>query len=174
MPISVDFQNSMTEIRSGNQFEYLATEILLQIISHVPDLVSLDSLIRAPPVAFRVFGNYAVEIMDTVLSSSGLTNGHVQAILRIIALIRSSALPIQNLQEFRRVTIEAVYWRVRPSKNGFAPERFLKTASPVVLRSILATHRQITCVALDHLKGCLARFRALRPEHLVDEKIQIL
>lgn len=118
---------------------------------------------------FRLFDEFAVEITEAILSS-GYTNGHIRVIVRIIALLRSSTLPIHSLAEFKtRVTDEAMVFRVRKGPNGFAPEYLSKTTKPAVLRGILATTRVLTYTALDCLKYYLDRSRALRPEHPIDE-----
>ena len=151
------------------KLEYLATEILLKIMIQLPDLASLDSAIRASPMMFRVFDEYAVEIMEAVLSS-GHTHGHIRVIIRVIALIRSSTLPIASLAEFKkRVTLEAMQYRIRKSEDGFAPEVLSKETKSSVLRGILATARTTTCIAVGCLQYYLDIFEALRPSHMLDE-----
>ncbi|KAK2616720.1 hypothetical protein QQS21_000332 [Conoideocrella luteorostrata] len=150
--------------------ECLPAEIYLQIFVLVPDLVSLDSLLRASPVAYRVFDNHAVEITDAVLDS-GYTFGHTRVLFRIIALIRSGTLPISSLWDFRHRVLKPsmVYrWRVRGCIGGLTPEKLDQNTTPAVIKSILATARHINCLALDCLAVLLARFRALQPEHLAD------
>jgi hypothetical protein len=44
-----------------------------------------------------------------------------------------------------------------------------RTTSPVILRSILASARHITCLAFDYLEDHLVRFRSPRPRHHIDE-----
>ena len=145
--------------------ESLAPELLLGIVRRLPDLISLDCLLRASPAVLRLFDQYAVEITEAVLSS-GFTHRHIQVIIRIVALIRSSALPIKNLANFKSyITHEAMYRRVRKSSTGLAPERLSETTRPAILRSILATNRLITCYAFDCIEHYLIRFRALKPKH---------
>jgi hypothetical protein len=137
-------------------------------------LVTLDSLLRASPVINRFFDGYAVEITEAILSS-GFICGHIRVIIRVIALIRSSTLPIQNFREFElRVIRDALRYRsrVRRSREGFAPEHLAGDTKPAVIRSILATARQLTCISLDCLEFYLVRFRALRPDRLVDPKFK--
>lgn len=96
--------------------ESLAPEILLMVVTRLEDLVSLDCLIRASPDTFRLFDSRnAVKIFDSVLSA-GAIHSTTQTIIRIIAFIRSSALPMSNLECFRRqVTVEAMFYHSRIS-----------------------------------------------------------
>jgi hypothetical protein len=81
-------QNCYTMAEDYYLFENLSPELIFSILTHRPDLESLDSLIRASPVAFRVFNLQAATIFRTVLSS-GSTHAYTCAIIRIIALIRA-------------------------------------------------------------------------------------
>ncbi len=147
--------------------ENLAPELLLGIVTQLPDLSSLDCLLRASPAVFRLFNEYAVTIIEAILSS-GFTHGHIRVIIRIVALIRSATLPIESLADFQsNVTHESMYYRVRPSPKGFAPELLASSTRPAILRSILATNRQISCRAVDYLTSHLKRFKTLKPMHLV-------
>jgi hypothetical protein len=164
---SIDFQKAPSTRNDAHaQFENLAPELLLMIINHIQDLVSLDSLLRSSPAIYRLFESNAVSITEAVLSF-GHIHGHTRVMIRIIALIRSSTLPkpLQNLQEFRRcVTYNALNNRVRPMKDGLSPSYLSEDTTPAVLRSILASARRIECLSLDCLEHYLSRFRALRPE----------
>lgn len=166
--MSVCIDDSTTGV-ADCQLESLAPELLLHIVKRLPDLTSLDCLLRASTAVFRLFDSYAVEITEAVLSS-GFTHRHIQVIIRITALIRSSALPIKDLVSFQmNVTREAIYHRMqKPSSSGLAPKRLCGTTRPAILRSIFATNTQITCYAFDCLEHYLIRFRALRPKHPVD------
>ena len=173
MPTHIDSQNSTPEKWNAESgLECLAPEILLNIVTRLPDLVSLDSLLGASPASFRLFDNNAVEITEAILST-GFICGHIRVIIRIIALIRSSTLPIHNLSEFQNKIIrEALRYssRVRRSREGFAPEYLAKDTKSAIIRSILATARLLTWVSLDCLKFYLVRFKALRPDQLVNDK----
>ncbi|PMD26037.1 hypothetical protein NA56DRAFT_745018 [Hyaloscypha hepaticicola] len=46
----------------------LSPELLLPILSHLPDLHSLDSLLRASPALYRVFDSQSGTIFKTVLA----------------------------------------------------------------------------------------------------------
>jgi len=172
MSVAINIQNLSLENGKGGGLEDLAPELLLNIICRLPDLVSLDSLIRASPVISRLFNDYAVEITEAILSS-GYICGHIRVIVRIIALVRSGTLPIRDIREFTsRVAQEALRFRVRGSREGLSPEHLAKDTKPAIIRSILATARQLTWVSLDCLKFYLLRFRAIRPDHFVDKKFK--
>jgi len=166
--------------------ESLAPELLLNIVTRLPDLLSLDLLIRASPSAFRLFDQCAVEITEAILSN-GVTHPHIQVIIRINALIRSSTLPIKNLNEFLfNVTHHTMLFRLQRGGRrcyradfsydwfpyqyhpGLVPQRLHDNTTPTVLRSILATNRLIMCHAFECLDGYLAGFIALRPKHVVN------
>lgn len=164
----------MTEPRtseSHNGLECLAPELVLMIATQLPDLISLDSLLRASPNTFRIFNNgNAVKIIESVLSA-GFTHPHIRVIICVMALIRSSTLPISTLDGFRKqVTLEAMENRTFTPGSSFSPTHLFQNTTPAVLRSILAATRRITCLTLNCLEHYLARFRSLRPQHLVDRE----
>lgn len=152
-------------------FERLAPELLLHILTHLPDLESLDNLLRASPAASRLFDVYGVEIFEGVLSSS-VPYGHTCALIRIVALVRSSSLPplACDLISFRNfVRHESTSHRYNPPLWTL-PSPILSDVSVTVLRGLLATHRKIVCLTISCLKFYLNRFKPLRPSHLVDTK----
>lgn len=156
--------------RKGGQpstgFESLAPEILISIIKQLSDLISLDSVLRASPSSFRLFEDYGTEIMDTVISS-GEHHGHIRAMIRISALIRTSKLPMNNLREFReKTTIAAMHERIRSLRIHLSPLKLATDTSPAILRGILASNRHITNLGLRLIKTYLERFRERRPCHL--------
>ena len=147
-------------------FESLAPEILLLILQDLPDLVSLDSVLRASPSSFRLFDSYGTEIMDTVISSREI-HGHIRAMIRVTALIRTSKLPMDNLADFQeKTTISAMQERVRSLKTNVSPLRLEPNTSPPILRGILASNRHLTQLSLKLLKIYLRRFRAAKPRQL--------
>ncbi|KAH8126974.1 hypothetical protein FP744_10007700 [Trichoderma asperellum] len=152
----------------------LPTELVTPILTHVADIATLDSLIRAWPAAYRVFESSAVDITEAVLSS-GYVCGHIRVIFRIIALLRSGTLPISNLADFRRrVIVDAMRYpsRVRSSRDGFAPAFLARETPPAVIRSLLATYRQVMSASLGCLTSYLDRFNTLKPEHPIDRTIK--
>lgn len=156
--------SSSTSVICG--FERFPPELLLNVLTRLPDLVALDCLIRASPTAYRVFDEYAVQITEAVLSSPRLTFRHTAIIICIVALIRSSTLPIKNLEDFRRyVTHEAMYQRRFHHPPALGLPQLDKATRPSALRSILTTNRQLVGHSYDCLELYLERFRALRPKH---------
>lgn len=144
-------------------FESLAPEILISIIKQLPDLVSLDSLLRASPLSFRLFNNYGTEITDAILSS-GYTHMHICEMIRVTALIRTSKLPMNNLSDFLdKTTYAAMRERIHHLR-----EQLEANTPPAVLRGILASNRHITNLSLEFIKIHLERFRALKPRRLID------
>lgn len=165
----------------------LPGELVLAILTELPDLASLDSAIRASPLCYRIFDSYAVEIFEAVLgcggqrlrgyTTSGYTCGHVRIVICIIAHIRSSTFSdhIPNLRNLEQCVFgEAMRARTQTSRDGFAPTSIDKNTTAAVLRSILATARRITWLTLDCIEFYLDRFRALKPHQLVDKKFRFL
>ncbi|KAF8852003.1 hypothetical protein BDZ45DRAFT_730509 [Acephala macrosclerotiorum] len=74
-------------------------------------------------------------------------------IVRVIAVIRSSALPIRNLDDFiRRHVRECRKHRQSGSKDAYFPASLSKTTTTVILRGVLATAKRKACFALACLK----------------------
>lgn len=173
--IGLEYQNTMAaDGKAAVSLQDLPTELVALILTHVADIATLDSLIRAWPAAYRVFESSAVGITEAVLSS-GYVCGHIRVIFRIIALLRSGTLPIPNLADFRRrVIVDAMRYpsRVRSSRDGFAPAFLAKETPPAVIRSLLATYRQVMSASLGCLTYHLARFKTLKPEHPIDRTIK--
>jgi hypothetical protein len=67
---------------------------------------------------------------------------------------------------------EPMEHRLGMTEDSFAPIHLSRSTPPPILRSILASARQVTCLALDCLENSLVRFRALRPQHLIDEEFK--
>ncbi|OAA72566.1 F-box domain, cyclin-like protein [Cordyceps fumosorosea ARSEF 2679] len=147
-------------------FEELPYELLLQILSYLPDLTTLDSLLRASPVAYRLFddGANAVDVFESVLSD-GCVCDHVQVLMRQVALLRAGARPFPpgyteyapwpvapGLASFRRQVIEESLRhssRRTPSPAGFAPRRLDRDTAPCVVRGVLVTGRRLAAASLD-------------------------
>lgn len=158
----------MASGQSPRGFESLSSEIVLQIIKQLPELVALDSLVRASPVVFRLFNSYGAEITETVLSS-GHIHGHIRAIIRIIALIRTSKLPMDNLLVFQqKTTFAAMRERICSMKKHLSPLQLEKDTPPHILRSLLALYRHLTSLSLKFIAIHLKRYRALKPRRLID------
>jgi len=158
-------QSTPIELQSG--FEGLATETILAVLNHITDLATLHSLINASPVVFRLFKEYGVEITESVLISGSITK-RIPEIIRLIALIRSSSLPIHGLQEFHeRVVLQSMIQQ--RSQDAFLPRSFPTGTPHVILRSILASAHRISRLTPDCLRHYLNQLATIEPEALVDE-----
>jgi hypothetical protein len=73
--------------------ERLPPEVLLPILTRLPDLDSLDNLLQISPAAAQLFDLRGVEIFEAVLSADTNTHEYTRALIRIVALLRSTALP---------------------------------------------------------------------------------
>ncbi|KAF4635163.1 hypothetical protein G7Y89_g2926 [Cudoniella acicularis] len=146
--------------------EELAAEILLVVISQLSDLPSLRNLINASPAAFRLFKTYGVEITESILTS-GNTTKQIPEIIRLIALIRSSSLPIHGLQEFKTRVVAQCMVQV-PTADAFLPESLSKDIPSVVLRSILASAHRISLLTPNCLSYYLDQLQTIKPEVPVD------
>ncbi|KAJ3492581.1 hypothetical protein NLG97_g5288 [Lecanicillium saksenae] len=149
-------------------FETLPYELLLHVLCNLPDLTTLDTLLRASPATYRLFDNStcAVEIFECILSD-GCVYDHVQVLMRQVALLRSGSRPFPpgyteytswpvapGLASFRRQVIEESLRhssRQKTSAAGFAPKRLHRDTEPYILRSILVTARRLTVISL----GCI-------------------
>ncbi|KAM3504824.1 hypothetical protein MY11210_008203 [Beauveria gryllotalpidicola] len=151
-------------------FEDLPYELLLHILCNLPDLTTLDALLRASPAAYRLFdqGTCAAEIFECVLSD-GCVCDHVQVLMRQVALLRSGARPFPpgyteytpwpvapGIASFRRQVIEESLRHSSRQKAsspaGFAPRRLDRATEPCILRSLLVTARRLTATSLDCLR----------------------
>ncbi|PON27127.1 hypothetical protein TGAM01_v204076 [Trichoderma gamsii] len=143
----------MAENEIGSQLshqlslEALPTELVLRIIGELTDLDALFNLIRASPVASRIFDHYAHEIMDAVLPMCPLKI-EIQHLVRAVILTRSSALPVNNLHEFKLLFEEQPLYlsdgcRCPPLT---LPSDSLNAASSESIRSGLATACRISAL----------------------------
>lgn len=161
--------NTHTGDMASKNFESLAPEILLMIVNQLPDLVTLDSLIKASPYAFRVFDDdHAVKIVESVLDA-GFTHYHIRGIIGVISRIRSSELQIADLDAFRYLLAVDVLGNPDPTDlPRVCPINLPRSTTSATLRSILASARRIESITLDCLDYYLLRFNQLAPRHLTD------
>ncbi|KUJ15984.1 uncharacterized protein LY89DRAFT_100766 [Mollisia scopiformis] len=143
----------------------LPPELLIPILTHLPDLESLDSFLRASPAAYRVFDTQSMQIFTTVLSS-GSTHTYTCALIRIIALIRANALPstVHDL-----ITLKDLI-RHETSPHRWTPPRWVHppTSLPLdlptaIIRELLAVNRNIQRLTFGCLEYYLDRFTPLKP-----------
>ncbi|EJP68733.1 uncharacterized protein BBA_02735 [Beauveria bassiana ARSEF 2860] len=162
-------------------FEDLPYELLLHILCNLPDLTTLDALLRGSPAAYRLFdqGACAAEIFECVLSD-GCVCDHVQVLMRQVALLRSGARPFPpgyteytpwpvapGIASFRRQVIEESLRhssRQKASPAGFAPRRLDRDTEPCILRSVLVTARRLTATSLDCLRFYLDELARMTSE----------
>ncbi|KAF8862218.1 hypothetical protein BDZ45DRAFT_213936 [Acephala macrosclerotiorum] len=147
--------------------ESLPPELLLPILTHLTDLESLDSFLRASPAAHRIFDTQSAKVFKTVLSS-GSTHTYTCALIRIIALIRANALPstVHDLVSFKDLV------RHETSPHRWNPSRWVhpSTSWPLnlpttIIRGLLAINRKVQRLTFGCLEYYLDRFRPLRPFH---------
>ncbi|KAF2150842.1 hypothetical protein K461DRAFT_280871 [Myriangium duriaei CBS 260.36] len=147
-------------------FEGLATEVLIDILGDISDLDSLDAILRASPVAWRVFDQHGVNILERVLDS-GYIHVHSCTIIRTIAAIRTNCFPVVSIPDLqRRVTYDSLlHGRTfkAPVRDKFAPLELPKTSTIKVMRSIINTARRISFLTLGCLDSCLQRFSKSYP-----------
>jgi hypothetical protein len=167
--------DDMSQVASANpndNFEKLAPELLFPILIQLPDLESLDNLLQVSPAACRLFDLRGVEIFETILSSDTNTHEYSRGLIRIIALLRSSALPVyvHNWISFKDlITFETTSYRYKPPRWEHPPLRLPPYTSMKALREVLATNQRIQRLTIDCLRYYLDKFKPLRPSHLADE-----
>lgn len=153
------------------RFESLASELLLEIMLRLSDLESLDNLLRASPIAFRLFDAYGLKVFEAVLSGDLVTHEFTRALIRIVALVRAAALPPQwyNLDKFiKLITRENTAHLYDPHSWHAISSCLPSDSSASMLRGLLATHRRMIYLTVGCLKYSLHRFKSLRPSDLVD------
>jgi len=150
--------------------ESLAPELLFPILAHLPDLESLDSLLRASPAAFQVFNSRAIAIVEAIFSS-GVTHEYTCALIRIVAKIRSKRLPHQAhdwISLTNLVRHETTPHRYDPPMWELPPTTLSRT--PItVMRGLIATNRKIGRLSIGCLSYYLHKFKPVRPSHPTDK-----
>ncbi|KAK8010075.1 hypothetical protein PG990_009040 [Apiospora arundinis] len=183
--------------RSSCIFERLPTEIIVDIMLRLDDLASLDCLLHASPVAYRIFDDFAINIIETILGNgygaslqrggfTGMGSYHVPAYAYIAAEIRSGTIPLRSLTEsigqvilpsqFGLNMSELHFWEPafhNISPIPFTPQGLRKGISPAVVRSLVATSRHLTSLSVDCVKIFLDRFKSLRPSYPDGEAAEV-
>ncbi|KAL6904098.1 hypothetical protein GGI43DRAFT_381789 [Trichoderma evansii] len=158
--------SSTTDNEYGSQsthkpsLEALPTEIILQILCELTDLDALYNLIRASPVSSRIFDHHAHEVMETVLPMC-LLKIEIQHLVRGVILARSSALPFNNLHDFKELFEEQTLYThdAFRSPPHTLPSESLTAASLESIRSGLATACRISALTYTCLEFYLERLR---------------
>ncbi|KAK8129042.1 hypothetical protein PG984_010150 [Apiospora sp. TS-2023a] len=180
----------LLQSRRGSPFERLPTEIIVDILLRLDELVSLDCLLHASPVVYRIFDEFAVRVTEAILyngygpilkglhtkepdSKPGVACSFVPVQMYLVAMIRSATLPVGSLLEFvKRVIIPyqldavtRINLTTLESPNMITPRALPADTPPAVVRSLVATSRHLTALSVDCLRFYLDRFRAVRPSH---------
>jgi len=151
----------------------LPPEILLPIITSLPNLDSLWNLLRASPQAWRLFedGSKSVLIAEGILSGPQSTIPlKVRELIRAVILVRCGVLPFDDLQQFRTRFMKAMIPCLISDESTIktlGPEPLSFTCSLAVLRSVIATAYHITALSQSYLASCLERLRdpSFQPLH---------
>ena len=159
------------------ELELLSPEILLNIITRLPNLGTLYNLLRASPRSWCLFNHEALNITEVVLSSAGsLLPSQIQELLRAVILARSSALPFHNLDDFilkfLRCNLPHIKHRNLPTFTTLGANSLALVApSPAILRSVVATAQHISALTHACLNLYLSRVRdpTLAVEHCYGE-----
>ncbi|KAK8126882.1 uncharacterized protein PG998_002641 [Apiospora kogelbergensis] len=172
-------------------FQDLPNEILIQILPRLTNLTDLGSVLHASPTVYRIFDTYAIEITQAILESGyvykrwgkcrrlykcGDTTPRIRCFILFIILLHSSRLPATNLADLHEIIFQDhPIYRGKPEppggkKHGFDPVPIPIDTPSVVIRSVIATARRMTWLALDCLQLHLARFRQVQPAHPVETK----
>ncbi|UKZ66270.1 uncharacterized protein TrAtP1_007444 [Trichoderma atroviride] len=140
--------------------ETLPIEIMLDIMCELTDLDALYNLIRASPVSSRIFDRYANEVIEAVLPMCPLKI-EIQHLVRAVILTRSSALPFDNLRDFKTLFEQQDPWMSGGYRSPplTLPSDSLKAAGLESLRSCLATACRISVLTYTCLEFYLERLR---------------
>lgn len=145
-------------MRPSSHLELLSPELLSPILCHLPDLESLDSLLRASPASCRLFDVQGSAVLKAVLNS-GSTHTYTCSLVRIIALIRANALPPTMVRH------ETSPHRWKPPRWVQPQANLTSEISITVLRGILVTNRMIQRLTFGCLEYYLNKLRSLRPSN---------
>lgn len=171
-PKHIDDRSSTINTVRGN-IEHLAPEILFQVLMQIHDLESLDNLLRVSPAASRLFDLRGVEIFESVLSSDPNIHKYTRALIRIIVLLRATALPLYvcDLTSFKyMLTQDTTAHRYEPARWEYETLELPGHTSIKALREVLGTNGRIQRLGVDCLRYYLEIFKELKPMHLVDKE----
>ncbi|KAH6949101.1 hypothetical protein DER45DRAFT_624342 [Fusarium avenaceum] len=162
--------------RGTASLELLPSDILLLILGNFPSLDLLWNFLRASPRVWRLFGVEFLTITEGILSGpSSIIPPKVRELIRGVILIRSGAIPFENLEEFQcrfmRGMIPFLVSQNTPLKT-LGPESLSSSAGATVFRSVVATAYHISALSQAYLASCLERLRGpgFRPLHAHDPK----
>lgn len=94
----------------------LSPEILLHIITRLPDLDTLYNILRASSRSWRLFNEQGLAIIEAILSNDSLLPQQIKELLRALILARSSAFPFQTLNDFQQKFLQGIL--TGPNRKG--------------------------------------------------------
>jgi hypothetical protein len=130
----------------------------LPIVKSSPNLSSLWSFTKASLSVSLLLDDCGAEVMETVICAS--LPHHIQAIIRIIALIRNSSCQCNSLKE---ISDKYIGLRKSPTCPPLSPN-----TSPTELRSILASVHQIYLLTHSCLQYYINQSMSIQPVRVVD------
>lgn len=171
--------------------ESLPSETYLNILLNLPDVDTLDSLLRASPVAWRIFNRFGVNIFSNALNAAALDTD-TKIIIRTIFYVRQGCLPVSSLEELQvRVTHDSMTHRRCRGMDGtegcriyygyqrpwhehvdkiFSPDALPECCTVAGAKAMIATYKCVLSNTLDCLNLHLQRFRRSRPRIPMDFK----
>ncbi|KAG8666651.1 hypothetical protein FPOAC2_11767 [Fusarium poae] len=156
----------------GNLLENLPTEILLPIITSLPDLDSLWKLLQASPRVWHLFEDASTSLVITegILSGPHSTiPDNIRQLIRGVILVRSGTLPFEDLDEFGSRFMKAMIPCIsdQPAVETLGPDSLSHKSNPAILRSVIATAYHLSALSQSYLASCLERLRdpSFRPLH---------
>jgi hypothetical protein len=152
-------------------FEILLTEILIDIFLRLGDLPTLHRLLRASPTAYRMFNSSSscIYITEALISNSH-EEFYIPGVIRLIAMIRSSAIPAQNLEEFTTGVLR-YNWSKQTLGDSTLPKLSSQDTSPAALCGVLALAHEISCLTNSCFEHYVNRLMLIQPERLPEGDI---
>lgn len=123
--------------RRGGPFERLPTEILVDVLLRLDELASLDCLLHASPVVYRIFDEFGLQVTEAILHNGygpirkaldiqtpdrpDFVCSFVPVQMYMVAMIRSGTLPLRGLSEFVGHIIMPYHLDASPEGRGRRP-----------------------------------------------------
>lgn len=156
---------------SGDPFERLPTEILLDIVKATPDLPSLWAISEASAAVALVIDAYGAEVIYPTMHDTMAYQ--IQAIIQMIMLIRSPSGPCKTLKKFIDL---CTHHRENPPVHrsgayyicGVLQTPLSKAEWSADARHILALYHQISLLTNSCLRHLIGKSMAIQPSHHID------
>lgn len=145
--------------------ESLPSELLLPVLTYLPDLESLDNFLIVSPAAYRAFETRGLLVFKTVLSSGG-THTYSCALICIIALIRAGSLPatVHDLESLRTFVVhETTPHRWNPPIWAHPISSWPSDLPTNIIRSLLITNRKVQRLTV----GCLEYYLTVQTSETI-------